>query len=339
MCLEQPLISIVIPVYNGEKTIIRCVDSVLKQSFERFELIIINDGSNDNTEKILEEYKTKDRRIIVISQSNAGVAAARNVGINRATGKWISFIDADDYLDIDCFKKIFSEEVQWFDLIFWNYYMVSPTEVKSPFIFSSPKEEYTRDELIKCILDNGENQLLSSACCRLFSNQIIKDNKLGFQEGIVSSEDRLFMLDYIMCSEKVLEVRKHLYYRTLNSGSAMHRWHKNAKREYLEVIKLIKERLIKYDKWEICKEIFSIMIFKETITRFLVTYICHIENKSSKKNRKEELKQFLEEEIISEGLKNLNYRNLTIKSLIKLILIKNLGIEILDNWYRNKKYF
>lgn len=95
--MMKPLISIIVPVYNGEKTLGRCLDSVLQQSFQDFEVIVVDDGSRDGSSRLCDNYSRKDPRIHVIHQENAGVSAARNVGIREAQGEYITFLDSDDY--------------------------------------------------------------------------------------------------------------------------------------------------------------------------------------------------------------------------------------------------
>ena len=94
--MTEPLISIVIPVYNAEKYLRACLDSVLAQTYKNWEAICVNDGSSDNSAKILEEYAAKDARFHIINQQNSGVSTARNTGLRQTTGKYIYFMDADD---------------------------------------------------------------------------------------------------------------------------------------------------------------------------------------------------------------------------------------------------
>ena len=99
-------VSIIIPVYNAEKTLCRCLDSLVVQTYEDVEIILVNDGSVDSSRNICETYRDKYSQIILINQENAGPATARNVGIDSASGKYISFVDADDYIpDKDVFYK------------------------------------------------------------------------------------------------------------------------------------------------------------------------------------------------------------------------------------------
>ncbi len=94
--MSSPLISIIVPVYNAEKTLNRCVDSILQQTFTDWELLLINDGSKDLSGEICDQYGAKDKRIRVFHKENGGVSSARNVGLDNAKGEWITFVDSDD---------------------------------------------------------------------------------------------------------------------------------------------------------------------------------------------------------------------------------------------------
>ena len=101
-------VSVIVPIYNNEKYLKECLDSICNQTLTDIEIICVNDGSEDNSLKIIEEYKQKDNRIILINQDNLGVSAARNNGIKIATGEYIGFVDSDDYIDNDFYEKLYN---------------------------------------------------------------------------------------------------------------------------------------------------------------------------------------------------------------------------------------
>lgn len=117
-----PEISIIIPVYNAKLFLNRCIDSVLSQSFENFELLLIDDGSNDGSELICDGYVAIDSRISVFHKSNGGVSAARNVGIKHCRGKFVTFIDADDYVGYDFLDRLIAGRE--YDFVYGNSYIV-----------------------------------------------------------------------------------------------------------------------------------------------------------------------------------------------------------------------
>ena len=110
--MEKDLISVIVPVYNIEKYLPRCIDSILNQTYKNWEAIFINDGSTDNSLKILEEYKRKNERIKIIDKKNAGSGAARNDGIESSKGKYIAFLDSDDWYEEDFLEKLYNNLIE-----------------------------------------------------------------------------------------------------------------------------------------------------------------------------------------------------------------------------------
>lgn len=106
---ELPLISVIVPVYNVESYIHRCIDSILNQTYVNLEIILVDDGSPDNCGQICDEYAQKDNRIIVIHQSNGGLSVARNAGLNKCTGKYIGFVDSDDCIHPEMYERLYKD--------------------------------------------------------------------------------------------------------------------------------------------------------------------------------------------------------------------------------------
>ena len=102
------LVSVIVPIHNSEKYLRACLDSLINQSLKEIEIICINDGSTDKSELILDEYKSKDKRIIVINQNNSGQSSARNKGIKIAQGEYIGFVDSDDFIDLNYYEKLYN---------------------------------------------------------------------------------------------------------------------------------------------------------------------------------------------------------------------------------------
>ena len=120
--LAMPVLSIIIPIYNADAYLVRCIESILNQSFEDFELILVNDGSSDNSGNICDKYASLDSRIRVIHKINQGVSAARNDGLNNAHGKYVMFADSDDYVDKDWCKVLYDNICHYPDaMVLCNY--------------------------------------------------------------------------------------------------------------------------------------------------------------------------------------------------------------------------
>ena len=130
ICKVELAISIIVPVYNVEKYLNRCFDSILNQTFTDFELILVDDGSTDNSGIICYEYKTKDNRIKVIHKENGGLSSARNAGLDIARGKYIGFVDSDDFINKDMYKILFDTiQANNSDMVICDYYKVNEDDI------------------------------------------------------------------------------------------------------------------------------------------------------------------------------------------------------------------
>lgn len=190
-------VSVIIPVYNVEKYLQRCLDSVFNQTFSDLEIICVNDGSPDNSLEILQENAKKDKRIKVISQSNQGLSQARNNGMLHASGKYLCFLDSDDFLSdnfVECLYKKAEEENA--DVVMTNVRYVSPKKTKQT-NFSDAVFTKFYDKL---------NVFSSSACSnRLYRYDFAMKHKLSFPSGIYY-EDILFVLQACYYSNKLATV-------------------------------------------------------------------------------------------------------------------------------------
>lgn len=182
------LISVIIPIYNNEKYLASCLDSVVNQTFSNLEIILVNDGSTDNSEIICNEYKTSDKRIQVIHQSNQGVSAARNTGLKLAKGEYISFIDADDKLDSDMYYFLYNLIKKYnADIVHCGYRHIVGDEVR---LIHDTKKIYkqTKDEALECLI--GGKLFVGALWNKLYSKKIIQN--LSFKDDIKINEDILF---------------------------------------------------------------------------------------------------------------------------------------------------
>ena len=186
-----PKISVIVPVYKAEQFLHRCVDSILSQSFADLELILVDDGSPDNSGTICDEYAAKDKRVKVIHKANGGVSTARNVGIENAQGEWLTFIDADDYIE-QGFLSIPEDATE--DLLIQNYRVQKQDEFKN---IEFEKCVVTEFGVLELINENIVKQIYRVPWAKFFRKSIIIDNKLSYIEGVKIGEDTLFMLDYL----------------------------------------------------------------------------------------------------------------------------------------------
>lgn len=201
--MNPPKISIIVPVYKVEKYLPECIDSILAQTYTDFELLLIDDGSPDNSGQICDEYASRDPRIRVFHKENGGVSSARNFGIERAKGEWITFVDGDDYLKrnyLDAFR--FNKEKA--DLYLQGYINLINGEIESGSSFS---ENYTTENLLKVFIEGEKKKLLNSPVCKIFSTAIIRQNNIQFDHNTSYGEDHIFVLDYINhCSSALVAI-------------------------------------------------------------------------------------------------------------------------------------
>ena len=214
-------VSVIIPIFNAEDYLEDCLDSIVNQTFKNIEIICVNDGSTDDSLKILKKYQSEDNRIIIYNQENQGSSSARNVGLKNSKGKYIYFIDSDDYLEETALEKLVNiSEEKNLDMVMFQLINVDD-ETKE--IYTTPSydmvklDEIPHDEIFN-YKQLGEDlfYLSVSVVGKFFKKSLIKD--VRFSEGLIF-EDNLFMLMIIFNAERIYFYRKHLYYRRRHLNS------------------------------------------------------------------------------------------------------------------------
>lgn len=191
--------SIIVPVYNVEDVLERCIDSILSQKYADFELILIDDGSTDKSGEICDRYGREDARVEVYHIANSGVSEARNVGISKAKGEYITFIDSDDYVDATFLENLIDED---YDFVRISYSIVDENgSYKDNAI--SKEEVYNRisNSDIIHLLKNG---YLNGAVCKLYRRSVIESNRIAFDKKINFGEDTLFTVEYLLHIDSVV---------------------------------------------------------------------------------------------------------------------------------------
>lgn len=212
----SPLISIIIPIYNGEKYLKVCLDSILAQTYTHFELILVDDGSTDTSSQICDAYAESDSRVITYHISNGGVSHARNYGINVAKGGWITFIDCDDWITPDYLKDFASQNLEPSTL-----YIIQADKVENGKIKPWP---YLYKEGI-CKLKAGNERIIDKLLVygtpwgKFFNSAVVKENKILFDEQISNHEDTLFYFEYIRRIKNIRILSSRYYYRIESTGS------------------------------------------------------------------------------------------------------------------------
>ncbi|MGL5568826.1 MAG: glycosyltransferase family 2 protein [Cetobacterium sp.] len=265
-------ITVIIPVYNKVKYISRCLKSVLNQSYSNFEIIIVNDGSNDGSKELCEKFALEDSRISLINTKNKGVSSARNIALKIATGDYIQFIDSDDYISEKMFEELVEKvEKEKVEIIISGITKVD--EVGNILSEKNPKKTGIRNKYI--FFKNFCEEQYSSGLYGAISNKFIKreiivENNLFFNEEIKLAEDLDFYLNLYEYIDKFCIINKSYYFyiqNTQNSSTSL-----DFKNDYyIQILILLKMRSLLLKKESLNLE--NNQIINQKINSFIVCYI------------------------------------------------------------------
>lgn len=231
MSQEKALISIIIPVYKVEKYLEKCIQSVINQTYENLQIILVDDGSPDNCGKICDEYAKKDHRIEVIHKSNGGLSDARNKGLEIAKGEYIGFVDSDDYIEADMYEVLYNLLKQYnADVSICNFYTVSQEKIAIKNADNGIKE-YTRIEILKEIL--LDNNIQSYAWNKLYKKDLFDEIKYPVGKKYEDIGTTFYLLE--KCN-KVVVTGKPEYYYINRQGSIVNNVTESTITDYIELI-------------------------------------------------------------------------------------------------------
>lgn len=197
--IQAPLVSIIVPVFNAEKHLNRCVDSILSQAMTDFELLLIDDGSKDESGRICDEYAAKDARVRAFHKPNGGVSSARNLGLDNAIGKWVTFCDADDVVLPSWLSNFLDNACSSVDYVIQGF-------VTDKAMFESEDVEFTNRRTFSFsfegpmkegLLMMNNNSMLGYVWCKLYKRSIIEKFNVSFNESYNYQEDLVFNLTYL----------------------------------------------------------------------------------------------------------------------------------------------
>lgn len=291
------LVSIVIPVYNAEQYLDRCIQSVINQTYKYIEVILINDGSRDNSQLICEKYVKRDNRVQLINIQNRGPSAARNIGINISKGQFIQFIDSDDYLESNMIKVLVEEiknNAQWvicgYRSIHDNNYIIDRKPSIGYFDNIAFKNEFAvlYEKLFFQYLWN-----------KIYLSDIIKSNNISFNEEVKRGEDIIFNIEYLNYVNNITVIDKILYnYVRLNEQSLTRSYNKELFNDQKRIFKKIlnsKNIVNKQNKNLI------MMIYTQKII-YCISNIFMSKNNLCIKEKREIIKEILADNQVKENL-------------------------------------
>jgi glycosyltransferase involved in cell wall biosynthesis len=244
-------VSIIIPIYNSEKYLRKCLDSIINQTFQKIEIILVNDGSKDNSLNIMNEYKAKDRRIKVINQENQGQGEARNNGIKIACGNYITFVDSDDWIAENHIENLYKILINNnADISVCNMAMIMEENLKNIKSKMFTFEEMTGKDAIKELL--LDKQLKSYPWGKLYKKAIFIENNIFFPKKMFY-EDLAIILQAFFFSNKVVFSNNYSYFYLQNSDSSTRKPNINNLWDRLKALEMIKTFFIEknvFDKYK-----------------------------------------------------------------------------------------
>ena len=219
------MISVIVPVYNVDKVLHYCIDSILNQSYSDFELLLINDGSTDKSGDICDKYSKIDTRIRVVHTENGGVSKARNKGIELAKGEHICFIDSDDYISETYLEELLNAKKDYpdYDNVWCGFQTVDGYNIPN----TIQTALYSQEDLVsfsstKCIMEIHSKWLDAGPVCKLYSRQVVLNENIRFEEGLSLGEDLVFNFRYLDCTNgKIVVINKSLYNYTMVSTDTL----------------------------------------------------------------------------------------------------------------------
>ena len=320
------LISIVIPIYNVEKYLEKCLSTVVNQTYENLEIILVDDGSVDNSGKICDKYKEKDLRIKVIHKENGGLSDARNVGIKVATGKYIAFLDADDYVALNMYEKLYNiVKKEKAEIGISGYSRIDENNKETQYPLDA--EKYPKDRNILCNMigtlptEAKDINIGMSVWKCLYNLDIIKENKLFFKsEKVYISEDIIFQIEYFGYVNKVGLVRDPLYKYRYHENSLSIKY-KEDRFEKQKVLYLKEKDMLEKKGW----------LNAEVRDRLNRTFLMKTKaciksevlgNKGTKKNRLENISNILNDELLTKVIEQYPIKKINFKLKIYILMIK-----------------
>ena len=313
--VKTPKVSIIIPVYNVEKYLRECLDSVINQTLKDIEIIIVNDGSTDNSIEIIQDYSNNCKNIKVINKQNEGCYKARNVGLETAKGEYIAFLDSDDYIEFNMYEKLYSKAKETdADIVSSNYSILENNKIKIV-DFSSSIEllKKTNNKLV-----GAENILLDAVIwSRIFKRQMLIDKGIMFHSDIHTADDAFFHALTMLNANKIIYIPDVLYtYRISRNGSITTNLHNEFNFDCIKVSERIFNYVITNNKEHFLPQIVAFVLRLNVLGYLRI-------NKSHKKEYFEKICKFIDDYSINSKTKIAFVKNRYNRLCFKAVIYKN----------------
>ena len=319
-----PYFSIILPVYNVEKYLQRCVRSVQNQSFSDYEIILVDDGATDSSGELCDKLAAEDPKITVVHKENGGLASARNAGLQKATGRYVWFVDSDDWIEPDALQCLYqASSEQSPDLVKFSYYRVdeSRTEVTG---LAEPGL-YTEESLekLRSLAFYYTGKFLLSACFCIYRRALITEHRLEFvSERIVGSEDYLFNLQVLLFARSVQVIPSYLYDYEQRDGSLTQKYRPDLAQQYTRLYKELCDSYARAGQLE---------AYQKRIMRFYVWHLLHstcipneyyVTPSHSLQQGRENIRAFLAQKLCRKAIAGCDKTGLTGKQRVQLVAMR-----------------
>ncbi len=316
----EPLVSVVIPIYNAEKYIEICMNSLLGQAYKNIEIIMVDDGSTDSSASICDAYAEKDKRIKVIHQVNKGVSTARNAGISAAQGKYIMFFDVDDTVETDIITdNVQLAEENEADIVmycFWYYNVDEDKTIPNPWDKSFVGDNKAFFD--ECVIKTVETEVFNPPWNKVIKRSLIQDNKLSFDVRYQIYEDAILSAEMLNAADKIV-VNNRMYYRYCikSSGSLITKFNDT----FFDSVSKLHSNAIKYcQRYEDNKA--QIECFNKQYTTLVLTHLKQISCKADwdKAQKYQLIKRICEDEQFTKAINNTDLKSTKKKIMRRLII-------------------
>lgn len=346
----MPKISIIVPVFKVEKYLPKCIDSLINQTLEDIEIILINDGSPDKSKEICDDYAKKDKRIVVIHQENQGVSVARNAGIEAAKGEWITFVDGDDWVEYNmCEFALRKAQESDADVVIWSFFKnYVNKEERLSLIPGSDGDLSNKKDLIqlRAIYQSYYDKVLKStvsagvAWCKLYKAEFIRKHNLRFKKGLIRAQDTIFSINAIERASKIIYFDVPLYHYRITSSSTCSgtRYIENSIEPFNALLNEFLDFIKHYNKGTEYMDAFYARTIQVLMWHLKHNYFHEAKNANAFA-RRNQIRELIKTEPYSTALKNVNLSILPKKERLMSMMFKSNLILVFYSIYKMYTFY
>ncbi|MGH2110163.1 glycosyltransferase family 2 protein [Aerococcus urinaeequi] len=334
----MPLISIIIPIFNKEIDLEKNLESIINQTFIDIEIILVDDGSTDNSLKICREFESKDNRVVVIEKPNSGVSDARNIGLSIAQGEFIGFVDPDDWIENNMYENMYNKITGTNAEVCICNFSVENNGVSNPILLNFDKEYFVGSQVFNEIVLNmispksvnsSERDIMGSVCRMLIRKSVINKYKIKFESGLTIQEDLLFCLELLLNINKVSIDESVNYHYVQNADSAIHQYRSN--KSQLEYFVASKIESLLHEKNKYNESINRLSIRNINVALRLIYN--EIFSPNTLDVKLDNIKLVCYSEKLQKSFNYINISDITFRKRLVLLALKNKKVKFLFFYY------